>query len=707
MNQKKSKIFPLSILIAVVLILLAAGYWVYQKSVRSVINATTVSFIEQIAEHDRQNMINQMDSKWEALETITNRIDTAREYTMDEALTDLKLNVASGAFQQLYLVTDRGVVYLHTALKTDLEDVSWKEAYLNSEGSFATIYRESSREHWGEYMVCGARLEQTVQCDGKTIVGIVGLVPISAIADQLRLESFDQMGMTVIMESNGDIITSSKVYDSSVSNNYLNFLESAKQQEDYDKERIQAAIKKGERLLLRFSAEGEGFYTLIAPLDDEYYSGWNLVVQMSDKITNDQVQRLLIQSLVFFVLIGVIFLVVAVFIYRQMAEVKTLRIVEKTKTSFLANMSHEIRTPLNGISGLCYLMQDNLDNKEKLTEYLQKTVASTTYLKDIINDVLDMSKIESGQLELVCRDMDVSELLSEVKTLLETQANDKQIDFTMEVEGIVQSWITGDPIRIKQVLMNILSNAIKFTPKGGQVMLTATQTLEAGRANTTFVIQDTGCGMSPEFLTRIWQPFEQENRQIYKNGTGLGTTISKTLVEKMQGTISVESKPEQGTTFTIIIPFPAAVKEPDGASVQPNKDAAVDIKGRHILVAEDNELNRMIVTTVLENQGCILTEAVNGREAVELFEASQPGFFDFILMDIQMPEMDGYEAARRIRQSAHPDAKTIVIFAVTANAFHEDLEKALASGMNDAITKPLQIDMLLEKIGRSERGDRK
>lgn len=331
MNRKKLKIFPLSILIAAVLILLAAGYWVYQKSVRSVINATTVSFIEQIAEHDRQNMINQMDSKWEALATITNRVDVAREYTLDEALTDLKLNVGSGTFQRLYLVTDRGIVYSHTALKTKLEDAAWNEAYLNSEGSFATIYRESSREHWGEYMVCGARLEQAVQCDGETIVGIVGMVPISTIANQLRLESFDQMGMTVIIESNGDIITSSKVYDSSVSNNYLNFLESTKQQEGYDKESIQAAIKKGEQLLLRFSAEGEGFYTLISPLGDEYYSGWNLVVQMSDKITNNQVQRLLIQSLVFFVLIGFIFLAVAVFIYGQMAEVKPFVLLSRRR----------------------------------------------------------------------------------------------------------------------------------------------------------------------------------------------------------------------------------------------------------------------------------------------------------------------------------------------------------------------------------------
>lgn len=704
MKQKNIKGLPLFILIVSVLCLLAAGYFIYQKSIRTVIYSTTVSFMEQIAEHDQQNMINQMDSKLNALTTITNRVDAARKYTMEEVFNDLSLNVASGTFKQLYLVTDQDKVYSHTALKTDLDDMTWKDDYLNSTKDFVTIYRESSREHWGEYMVCGTHLEAPVQCGKNTIVGIIGLVPISSIADQMRLESFDQMGVTAVMQSSGEIITSSTVYDSNTTNNYLKFLESSKLRDDLTLKDIQSSIKNNKQQLIRFSSDGNDFYTLIEPLDDDYHSDWYLVVQLSDKITTDQVQRLLLQSLIFFVLIGVVCLAAALFVYRKLSEIKTLRIVEQTKTKFLANMSHEIRTPLNGISGLCYLMQENLDNREKLTEYLQKTIASTSFLKDIINDVLDMSKIESGQLELVYRDMNLPKLLEEVKTLLETQAQDKQIDFSMEIQNLIQNQVVGDDIRIKQILMNLLGNALKFTPEKGAVSLTVSQTLEAATASTTFIIKDNGCGMSPEFLTRIWQPFEQENREINKNGTGLGTTISKTLVEKMDGSISVESSPNEGTIFTITIPFPISnTPETEDKTDHPKK--TVDLRGMRILVAEDNEVNRLIITTVLENEGCILTEAVNGREAVDIFESKPQHSFDLILMDIQMPVMDGYEASRHIRQSSHPDAKAITIFAVTANAFQEDLDKALAAGMNDAITKPLDMSMLLDKIGRTEKGD--
>ncbi len=700
MNGAKRRVLPLLLLTAVVVLLLSAGYWLYQKSVREVIHATTVSFMEQIAEHDQQNMLNQMDSRWAALMTIANRVDAARAYTLEEVFADMKLHVVSGAFQRLYLITDRGGVYAHTGLRADLDDMSWQADYLQADGPFASIYRESSREHWGEYLVCGAALPAPVLCGEERLVGIVGLVPIASIEEQMRLESFDRMGMTVIIQSSGEIVTSSTVYETNRSNNYLSLLENARLQAGYTPSGIREGILQGERQLFRFSVDGEGFYTLIEPLGDKYRSGWSLVVQLSDRVTTDQVHRLLTQSLVFFVLIGIVCLVVAVFLYRKVNEVKTLRIVEQTKTKFLANMSHEIRTPLNGISGLCYLMQENLDDRAKLTEYLQKTMVTTTFLQDIINDVLDMSKIESGQLELVCRDLNLKELLSEIRTLLETQADSKRIAFTVDATGLTQPWVRGDEIRIKQILMNLLGNAIKFTPAEGSVTLTAAQSPAGGIAVTTFVIEDTGCGMSPEFLARIWQPFEQENRTIYKNGTGLGTTISKNLAEKMGGTISVSSQPDQGTVFTVTLPLPAA-PAPEGDKSRLRKPAA-KLRGRRILVVEDNELNRMIITSVLREQGCLLTEAVNGREAVEQFTSHPPRSFDLILMDVQMPVMNGYEAARSIRRSGRPDAESIPIFAVTANAFQEDLDQALEAGMNDAITKPLDIAKLLEKISRVE-----
>lgn len=390
MNRKNRKVLPLFLLITAILILLAIGYRIYQQSVQTVIHATTVSFMEQIADHDQQNMINQMDSQWTALETITNRVNAAREYTMPEVLADLKLNVVSGTFQRLYLITDGETVYSHTALKTELADMAWRDNYLNSNGSFVTIYRETSREHWGEYLVCGTRLPQPVQCGEETIVGIVGLAPIDSIVEQMRLESFDKLGVTVIMQSNGEIITSSTIYDNAISNNYLSFLENAELKDGCTQQKILAGIQKKERQFIRFSLNGESFNTLIEPLNDNYHSGWYLVIQLSNKITTEQVNRLLIQSLMFFMIIGIGLLAIVVFIHRQMDEVKTLRIVEQTKTKFLANMSHEIRTPLGGISGLCYLMQENLDNKEKLAEYLQKTITTTMFLQDIINDVLDM-----------------------------------------------------------------------------------------------------------------------------------------------------------------------------------------------------------------------------------------------------------------------------------------------------------------------------
>ena len=308
-----------------------------------------------------------------------------------------------------------------------------------------------------------------------------------------------------------------------------------------------------------------------------------------------------------------------------------------------------------------------------------------------------MSKIESGQLEIYQDELDLYILINEIKALLDTQAEEKGLTFNIECDELKQPLVLGDGLRIKQVLTNLLGNAVKFTQKGGRISLIISQKIANDIAYTTFIVADNGSGMSPEFLERIWIPFEQEQRIASQNGTGLGTTLSKTLMEKMNGTISVESKVGSGTKFTVSVPFPI-VKTSAKFKENGESNNEWEFKDKNVLVVEDNDINRMIVVSVMEDIGCTVVEVTNGQEAVDAFKDSSPYFFDLILMDMHMPVMDGYEAVKQIRALPRPDGATVLIIALTANAFREDVERALKSGVNEVATKPLNIPVLMQKI---------
>ena len=321
-----------------------------------------------------------------------------------------------------------------------------------------------------------------------------------------------------------------------------------------------------------------------------------------------------------------------------------------------------------------------------------------------------MSKIESGQLEIYSSEMNLKALIEEVGILLESQTRRKMLQCSIDCGELTEPIVCGDALRIKQVLTNLLGNAVKFTPEGGAVSLTVGQEVNGETVHTVFQVSDTGCGMSQEFLERIWQPFEQEHRVAHQNGTGLGTTLSKTLVEKMGGSISVESQLGKGTVFTFSIPLPVVRQTGEESPSNEAKETGHGmggksmLAGKHIMVVEDNEINRMIVVSILEDQECELTEARDGQEALASFEGSRQDYYDLILMDIQMPVMNGYEATRSIRSLDRPDAKSVPIIAMTANAFREDIEKALDAGMDDVATKPLDISLLLKKIEQIGNG---
>ena len=375
----------------------------------------------------------------------------------------------------------------------------------------------------------------------------------------------------------------------------------------------------------------------------------------------------------------------------------------QAKTEFLSNMSHDIRTPINGIMGMLDIAENNFDDKARVRDCMTKMRGAASHLLSLINDVLDMAKVESGTMQMLDADFDLRALLNSCCGIIEGQLNDRDLTFTKQIGPFWHPRLRGSELHIRQVLINILSNAVKYTPDGGTINFYARETLfEEGLVHLRIEIADTGIGMSEEFLQHIFEPFTQEqqsSRTTYK-GTGLGMAITKKLVDQMHGSLDVESTPGKGSTFTVRLSLPLA----ENANQTAEEEPPTDLHGLHLLMAEDNELNREIAVTLLEEQGATITTAENGREAVELFQTSPQGTFDAILMDVMMPEMNGLEATRAIRAFEHCPAESgTPIIAMTANVFADDVKACLEAGMNSHVGKPLDMQVLAAEISRQVR----
>lgn len=394
---------------------------------------------------------------------------------------------------------------------------------------------------------------------------------------------------------------------------------------------------------------------------------------------------------------------------RQMEERRVLedalelaRRNETAKQSFFSSMSHDMRTPLNAIVGLSELAA-GYDDAPRLKEYLRKINTASRQLLSLINDILDMSRMEQGKVMLNNREFDLRACVEDSLEAFrfQAQAQRKTLDVKMELDD---TRLLGDPARINQILNNLLSNAFKFTPEGGTIRLHVTQIDKGDFAKYKIVVADTGIGMSADFLPHLFEPYSREMRFGAKQsiGTGLGMSITKNLVSQMNGELQVESEQGKGTTFTLVLPFAVlAGQEPKDVSPAPE---SYSLEGRRILLAEDNEVNMEITTELLQMNGAEVTQAWNGREALEQFEKSESFHFDAVLLDMQMPEMDGCEAARRIRALSRPDAPVVPIIAVTANAFAEDIAATAAAGMNAHVSKPIDFGLLCRTLGRLTSG---
>ena len=379
---------------------------------------------------------------------------------------------------------------------------------------------------------------------------------------------------------------------------------------------------------------------------------------------------------------------------------KKAEAANEAKTEFLQRMSHDIRTPINGICGMVNMAEHYADDMEKQTEYRTKVKEASNLLLELVNEILDMSKLESGEIVLEEIPFNLRSISREVFVVIEQMAAEQNIRIMWERKEITHRNFIGSPGYVKRVMMNILSNAIKYNRESGQIYISCIEISSEQPEMTTmeFVCRDTGIGMTEEFQKYIFEPFAQEHTGSRTKfaGTGLGMAIAKNLIEKMGGTITMESEKDVGTTFVIRVPFKT---DPDADKREKQKDVSENsIKGLHILLAEDNELNMEIAEFVLQNEGADVTKAWNGQEAVELFRNSASGELDVILMDIMMPVMNGYEATQMIRSLDREDAKTIPIIAMTANAFTEDRIRAKEAGMNEHVAKPVDVEVLVKVI---------
>ena len=371
---------------------------------------------------------------------------------------------------------------------------------------------------------------------------------------------------------------------------------------------------------------------------------------------------------------------------------------QEAKQAFFRNMSHDMRTPLNAILGSSDLLRLNLSDPAKAAEYLDNIDSSGKYLLQLINDILDMARMEHGQLQLSQNKFDLRECLDQCLRGFRVQA-EKQGKQLRERVSVRDPIIRGDDFRLQQILNNLLSNAFKYTPEGGTVSLTAEQLDQGEFPKYKFVVTDTGIGMSQEFLERLFEPYAREMRfsDRQASGTGLGMFITKSLVSQMEGDIQVESQPGRGSTFTLVIPFARG----EGSQEKKERAEQFTMEGLSLLLAEDNEINMEITTQLLEARGAKITQAYNGLEAVDKFLSAPAGAFDAILMDMQMPQMDGCEAAKTIRASDHPDAKKVPIIALTANAFAEDIAATAAAGMDAHVSKPIDMGTLERTLRRA------
>lgn len=615
-----------------------------------------------------------------------------------------RLNANSGSETDTFFFLDeQGIFYTQDGKKVSLSGTNLAQRLILEQ---ETVFDYTQVNNAQEYWIYGEPV-QGIMLDGISIRAIINAQDLELFSSQMDSNLLESNCQTYIISQDGTIL----IYPEKENDMGYNLFQSlvglgASAQSIQE---IQEQIRQGNSSQSFLNYQDNKW---ILSYSGNIFDNWVVVVLMPVTITASDtyhMMRLTLYALSLLVasILGTLCFGVLLFYQRERTvqkEKMDLVVMQRSaqvKNEFLSKMSHDIRTPLNAIIGLLKIVERDSKDQPQIQTNLEKIEQSAKYLLAVLNDILDMSKIESGKMTLYNAPFNLPELFQNLETMNRAQAEQKGIQFQTCLDGVYAQTYLGDQLRLNQILMNLLSNAIKFTNQNGIVRFSLhVSPGKQGQDHLCFVIEDTGIGMSEEHVANLYQPFEQEDASTSLNyaGSGLGLSIVKSLVELMNGTIHVTSTKGTGSRFEVSLYLTQANSAPEHSSHVQNTSKC-SLSGRKLLLAEDNELNRMIAKELISSHcEMIVDEAENGAQAIERFAASAPDEYAAILMDVRMPIIDGLEATKAIRALNHPRAKTVPILAMSANAFQEDMERSVQSGMNVHLSKPLDIDLVKTQL---------
>ena len=721
-----------------------AFFFLYHTYIQDIIYEERLNQMEEITRQMFQNLEDVIDSHWDRVTEECNYLRDANIQTTDELCRHMKKKYDLSAYAEqkitLMAVDSEGGYYTEAGNRGLFRDLDYFE---ESPEKISFVF-DSMTDNQSK-MVFLDRLPEPLYLQNgekKTSILYFGIAQdMEQLNPYFNCDAYNGNNSVYVLDDNGSKLFNSNQVELIKGHNVFSVLQNMKYLHNSSFDKTKAELEEKGCSYSNAVLDGTEYFYGLKRMEN---AQWTLIFLVPAEYVATNTLKLVNFVMVFIVIFTVIVAVcvmlgISFVMYRNQQEaihverennakletvntklrqanqaaeeaIQVAQEANRSKSSFLANMSHDIRTPMNAIIGITSLIRHDAGDKGKVIEYADKIDTSSQHLLGIINDVLDMSKIEAGKTVFKYSDFSIEDFIQELDTIFRSQISEKKQTLTITKENIRHQWVNGDRVHLMQIFSNLLSNAIKYTQEGGEIQLLVEEceSNSSVYAKYRFLVSDNGMGMSAEFKDRIFDAFTRaENSMTNKiQGTGLGMAITRNLVEAMGGTIDVESELGQGSCFEVLIDLKIAEDRSVALKAQEKTDEQDDniLQGMRFLCAEDNELNAEILTELLKIEGAECTICENGEEILKTFEQSAPGDYDMILMDVQMPVMNGYEATKAIRRSSHKLAKTIPIIAMTANAFSEDIQHSLAAGMNAHISKPVDMKVLEKTIRSIKNG---